>query len=105
MKSLEFDVSYLILANSLIALVALLYLSILFPLVYKFGVEKSRLLMIVVLAIPSILVIGLSKAGVSVAVLDEITPGVLFGIGFILVACVMLISYVISVRIYTQKDF
>ena len=104
-KSLEVDVWYLFLANSLIALVALLYLSILIPLVYKFGVEKSRLLMIVVLAIPSVLAIGLSKAGVSIPVLDEITPAILVAIGLVLVVCVMLISYVISVRIYMKKDF
>ena len=104
-KSLEVDIWYLILANSLIALVALLYLSILIPLVYKFGVEKSRLLTIVVLAIPSVLAIVLSKAGVSIPVLDEITPAIVVAIGLVFVVCVMLISYVISVRIYMKKDF
>ena len=104
-KSLEVDIWYLILANSLIALVALLYLSILIPLVYKFGVEKSRLLTIVVLAIPSVLAIALSKAGVSIPVLDEITPAIVVAIGLVFVVCVMLISYVISVRIYMNKEF
>ena len=104
-KSLEVDIWYLILANSLIALVALLYLSILIPLVYKFGVEKSRLLTIVVLAIPSVLAIVLSKAGVSIPVLDEITPAIVVAIGLVFVVCVVLISYVISVRIYMKKDF
>ena len=104
-KSLEVDIWYLILANSLIALVALLYLSILIPLVYKFGVEKSRLLTIVVLAIPSVLAIVLSNAGVSIPVLDEITPAIVVAIGLVFVVCVMLISYVISVRIYMKKDF
>ena len=104
-KSLEVDLWYLFLANSLIALVALLYLSILIPLVYKFGVEKSRLLTIVVLAIPSVLAIVLSNAGVSIPVLDEITPAIVVAIGLVFVVCVMLISYVISVRIYMKKDF
>ena len=104
-KSLEVDIWYLILANSLIALVALLYLSILIPLVYKFGVEKSRLLTIVVLAIPSVLAIVLSNAGVSIPVLDEITPAIVVAIGLVFVVCVMLISYVISVRIYMNKEF
>ena len=104
-KSLEVDLWYLILANSLIALVALLYLSILIPLVYKFGVEKSRLLMIIVLAIPSVLAIGLSKLGVSISVLDEIKPVIVVAIGLVFVVCVMLISYVISIRIYMKKDF
>ena len=104
-KSLEVDIWYLISANSLIALVALLYLSILIPLVYKFGVEQSRLLTIVVLAIPSLLAIALSKAGVSIPVLDEITPAIFVAIGLVFVVCVMLISYVISVRIYMKKDF
>ena len=104
-KSLEVDIWYLILANSLIALVALLYLSILIPLVYKFGVEKSRLLTIVVLAIPSVLAIVLSNAGVSIPVLDEITPAIVVAIGLVFVVCVVLISYVISVRIYMHKEF
>ena len=105
MKSLDVDISYLILANSLIALVALLYLSILIPLVYKFGVEKSRLLTIVVLAIPSKLAIVLSKAGVSIPLLNEIIPAIVVAIGLVFVVCVMLISYIISVRIYMKKDF
>ena len=104
-KSLEVDIWYLILANSLIALVALLYLSILIPLVYKFGVEKSRLLTIVVLAIPSVLAIVLSNAGVSIPVLDEITRAIVVAIGLVFVVCVVLISYVISVRIYMHKEF
>ncbi len=104
-KSLEVDISYLLIANGLIALVALVFISILIPLVYQFGVEKSRLLMIVVLAIPSVLALWLSRAGVAIPAFDEITPAVLFVSGLVCVVGIMLISYVISVRIYMKKDF
>ena len=105
LKSLELDLLYLVEGNGLIALVALLYISILLPLVYRFGVEKSRMLMIVVLAIPSVIAIGLSKAGIIFTTFDEIAPAILFVGGFIFVVCAMLISYVTSVRIYMHKDF
>ena len=104
LKSLELDLLYLVEGNGLIALVALLYISILLPLVYRFGVEKSRMLMIVVLAIPSVIAIGLSKAGIIFTTFDEIAPAILFVGGFIFVVCAMLISYVTSVRIYMNKD-
>ena len=61
--------------------------------------------MIVVLAIPSVLVIGLPKDVVAIPMLDEITPAILFVSGLVCVGCVMFISYVISVRIYMKKDF
>ena len=104
-KSIEVDLRYLIEANGFIALAALLFLSILIPLVYKFGVEKSRMLMIVVLAIPSVLVIGLPKDVVTIPMLDEIRPAILFVSGLVCVGFVMFLSYVISVRIYMKKDF
>lgn len=104
-KSLELDILYLFQANLMIALVALLFLSILIPLIYNFGVEKSRMLIILVLAIPSLIVIGLSKVGVALPDIDKITPAMLLGVGFLCVIIAMLISYFISVRIYTKKEF
>lgn len=104
-KSLELDILYLFQANLMIALVALLFLSILIPLIYNFGVEKSRMLIILVLAIPSLIVIGLSKFGVALPDIDKITPAMLLGVGFLCVIIAMLISYFISVRIYTKKEF
>ncbi len=60
-KSLPIEWNVLIESNLMIGIVALVFLSILFPLIYKFGVEKSRMLIIVVVAIPSIIFIYFSN--------------------------------------------
>lgn len=104
-KKLPINFVELFSANVAIAFVGILFLSILIPLVYQFGVEKSRLISIAVLAVPSVLVITLSKAGVPFAWLDSIAPSVLLGISGLSVALIFLLSAVISVSIYTKKDF
>lgn len=87
---------------------ALFYGSILLPLVYKLGVEKTRVLMILCYLAPAILApigfkvldfFGISKP--SEAVLETL---LIFGapaFGVVL----FVLSYFISVRIFTKKEF
>lgn len=103
-KNLAFHTSELVGANIMIACVSILYLSLIIPLVYQFGVEKSRLISIAVLAVPSLVFIGLAQIGVSFSFLDAMSLGALVGISSLITACVLIISVRISVHIYSRKD-
>jgi ABC-type transport system involved in multi-copper enzyme maturation permease subunit len=85
--------------------VALIMLTILLPLVYKFGIEKSRIILFIVLFIPSILLAILAQTGlimpnkatdILIITLLQILP---------IVALVLFVaSYFISVAIFNNKE-
>lgn len=105
LKNQPVDLLELVVANIAIAYAGIFFLAVLIPLVYQFGVEKSRLISLAVLAVPSLLAVGLSRAGVSFAWLDSIAPALLFGISSLAVVLVFLLSAFVSIRIYSKKDF
>ena len=86
----------------------IVFISILFPIFYKFGVNKSRLIMILAFAIPSAL------AGAGMALLGEsgvtlrFSPVFLHSLPFLLIAIVLLglwLSVSISTRILENKEY
>ncbi|NLZ80721.1 MAG: ABC-2 transporter permease [Clostridiales bacterium] len=94
-----------------VASIGISAISIMLPLIFKFGVEKSRLLLFGVVAFPSLLVLFFSKIvkilnipKPSQATLDLLVKS-LFIIIPIVTILVILITYRISVRIYSKKDF
>ncbi|MPM15560.1 hypothetical protein SDC9_61931 [bioreactor metagenome] len=79
----------------------LLILSILLPLTFRFGAQKSRVLMILVMAalvsaVGAMLVVGGKVSGLNLSSLLLFVP--------VPAAVAMAISYVISKRIYNKKD-
>jgi len=102
-KSLPIEWNVLIESNLLIGLVAIVFLSILFPLIYKYGVEKSRMLIIVVVAIPTIIFVYFSNNNLQL--LNNITPQTLLASGGVFAIIAMVISYFTSLKLYTAKDF
>lgn len=97
MSQLEFFlVSYIIFA------ISILLLSVLIPLIYKFGVERSRLLLFVVLGIPTLLIIYLNKKGIKLPDMDELVS--LFKISPIILILSLIVSFYISYRIYKKID-
>ena len=79
-----------------------LYLCVVLPLVFRFGTEKSRIMMIALIMVPILAVVGLEKAGVSFAGIP-LTTVVAIAVGIILF--VPPISYLISCRIVAKKEF
>lgn len=83
---------------------SILYLSILLPLVYQFGAEKSRLMIILILILPF-----------SIAALYEKSGGTLFSFALpvpliaavlpLALLAVLALSWYISCRIYEHKEF
>lgn len=56
-----FQVQEFILSISVLSGMALLFVAFLFPLIFKFGVENSRIMILMLLAVPSAAVIAISK--------------------------------------------
>lgn len=97
MSRLEFLLSaYLVFA------ISTLLLSVLLPLIYKYGVEKSRLLIFVVISIPVLIGIFFSKIGIGLP--DENQLRNLFKVSPFIIIVLLFISSFISCRIYKNKD-
>lgn len=81
--------------------VGLLYDAAILPLVYKFGVEKSRIMMFALFALPVILVMLLDGSGVHFSE-SEILTGV-FALP-VAAGIAYFISYTVSQRIYASRE-
>ncbi len=89
------------------AAVGLLLNCILFPLIFRFGTQKSRLILA---AVGAMVALGI---GLSAGVLGEDTapfpaaphPGVLAALAVIVLAAATAASYAISCRIYAKREF
>jgi hypothetical protein len=83
-------------------LISILFASVMLPLTYKFGTEKSRLMIIAVFAVPGLIVYFLGTAGIKMpdeAVIEKYAY--MFPI-FVLAAAY--ISYLISCRVFSRKE-
>ncbi|WMJ85716.1 ABC-2 transporter permease [Anaerocolumna sp. MB42-C2] len=95
-----------LLSSGFIALIAIFMFSILLPILFKYGVEKARIMMFAVFAIPFLAVVGLVK------LLERFNipkPGMeqlkMFGFAFpVIVLIAVFISYNLSVKIYSKKE-
>lgn len=94
-------VETLIVSYSLFA-VAVLFLSVLLPLVYRFGVERSRVLIIAVFTIPTAAVIALAQTGAFTMPDETLINQLLVLSPPVLVACASG-SIAISCRIFQRK--
>lgn len=105
---------------SIMAGICFIYLAVLLPVVYKFGTEKARFAVIAVMLIPFLFIAGgamlFKKASVGVIKVPESAAAAvqtgtdssfILGIAvFLAVSCaIMYVSYRISVRIYSSKEF
>jgi putative exporter of polyketide antibiotics len=87
----------------IIAAVSMLFLSFILPILFKFGVEKGRFLMMLIIFLPAAIVLLLSRLhvkmpeGISLRMLGYLLP--------LVVILVLLLSIVMSLRIYNNKEF
>ncbi len=88
------------------AIAALFMISILFPLIYRFGIEKSRMLLLVVCFVPVILILTASKLiqQMNIPLPDETTILLWLKIIPIFVGIGFIISYFISATIFQKKE-
>ncbi|WP_019242166.1 MULTISPECIES: ABC-2 transporter permease [Bacillus] len=82
--------------------IATLFISALLPLIYKYGVEKARIMIVVVIGLPSILLFALSKIGVLMPTDEQFM--LLLKLSPIFLVIVLFVSYFISLEIYKKKE-
>lgn len=86
------------------AIVMIIFISLMFPLVYKFGVEKFRIFLILIFMIPVFFILALRNMTNVGELIDKwliyiiISVPIIAVIGFVL-------SYFISIKIYENKEF
>jgi hypothetical protein len=83
--------------------VAITFLSIVLPLFFKFGMEKGRLIMMIVVFLPTILAFVISKSGIqppSKNILDMLPYALPIS-----VVVIVFLSIQISIAIYNKKEF
>lgn len=96
------SITEFLLSSYLVFAIAILLISVILPLIYKLGVERSRLLLVAVILIPASIGVLLNK--MDIALPDENQFWMLVKISPIIIIGILLISILISTRIYRNKD-
>ena len=99
----EMKVSESLLVLLVIGEVAITFLAIILPILFKFGVEKGRMLMMIVIFAPTILFLLVSKIGMKVPS-EETIEHLLYASPFAVIA-ILLLSIQLSINIYEKKEF
>jgi len=81
----------------------LILMSIIFPIIFKMGVEKGRVYMMLVLFIPTAFILLLSKTGMTMP--NEETIKSFFYVLPVISVLMFTLSILISVSIYNKKEF
>lgn len=83
--------------------ISLVYVSIMLPVVYRFGMERGRIVMLLLVFLPTIALAALERAGIALPGGEQLTAvAPLLPLG---VAACLAVSYRISCRIYGKKEF
>ncbi len=81
---------------------AVVFLCILLPLIFRFGVEKSRLMMFAVFLIPTLAVVALSKMNVQMPTEDQLMLAL--KVSPVILVVLVALSFLISCRIYRNRE-
>jgi ABC-type transport system involved in multi-copper enzyme maturation permease subunit len=92
-------------ATAAIVSAAFFFTGILLPLTFKFGVEKSRILLFVVFAAPSAAVIAFDKLGIPVLLPSEASLISFLKLFPLIMIPLYYLSYRLSVQIFSGKEF
>ena len=83
--------------------VAILFVSLLLPLVFKFGVEKSRLFLIAIFAAPTAAILVMKQLGLPTPSESDLTA--ILKLAPLICLALFVLSYFISLKIYSKKEF
>lgn len=98
----EMKINEVMIVLLVISGIALTFLSFVFPIIFKFGVEKGRMLMMLVIFTPTILVMILPKIGFTLP--NEQTLKHLLYVTPFAVIAIVLISIQLSIAIFEKKE-
>lgn len=98
----SFDLEILAIIGS-IYLVAFIFGSVIIPLIYKFGTEKARLMLFLCALLPTALILLVEQFNVPLPIIGNPWIYLILLIGFSVAGVIL--SYLISLKIYSQKEF
>lgn len=83
--------------------ISIVFISLLLPIIFKFGVEKGRMLMFVVLMLPTMIIL-LFKDLIKAPPSDEVIEKALYALP-VLIIVILILSMLMSISIYNKKEF
>lgn len=98
----SFDLEILAIIGA-IYLIALIFGSVIIPLIYKFGTEKARLMLILCALLPTALMLLAEQFNVPLPTTGNPWIYLILLIGFSVTGVIL--SYLITLKIYSQKEF
>ena len=96
------DVLNSLLRSAVYIMVGMLLVSLILPFIFKFGVEKARLIMMALVLIPTVIVMVFSRMDLQFPEWKE--PGKIVWLFPIAVIAMIMISVIASKRIYDHKE-
>jgi hypothetical protein len=95
-----------LLACGAIIMVALLFFSFVLPVLFKYGVEKARMLMFIIFGAPTVLIVAFAKLmqKYNIPAPTEAQVKYVMYVSPVIVLLIILMSYRISVGIYEKKE-
>ncbi len=98
------------LASIIVASIVIVFMSIIFPIIFKLGMEKARMLMIAIFIAPAIIVfLGMKLFPNGLGGLVNFFAGlgpVLTGVGYgVIILAILFISIRVSISIMEKKEF
>ena len=98
----SFDLEILVIVG-LVYLIAFIFGSVIIPLIYKFGTEKARLMLFLCALIPTALFLLLEQFNVPLPTTGN--PWIYLFLLIVFAVVGVVLSYLISLKIYTKKEF
>ena len=96
------DVCNSLLLSAIYIMVGMLFVSLILPFIFRFGVEKARLIMMAIVLIPTILLTVISRMDIQLPEWKE--PEKIVWLFPIVVITIVAISVVVSKKIYDHKE-
>lgn len=84
--------------------IVLFLLAVIFPFIYRFGVEKSRLIMLVGCFLPAVLVSVFEDLEVSLPAMSDLVVNVLLMLLPLFILMFYYLSFLISLKIFSKKE-
>lgn len=82
--------------------VSIIFISLLLPVIFKFGVEKGRLLMFIVLMLPTLIILMFKDTFSSIT--QDMIIKAIYGLPLLAIA-ILILSMLLSISIYKKKEF
>lgn len=94
-----------VLTNLTTLSIGIIIMSVIFPILFKFGVEKGRIFMMLILFAPTGIIALLARLGFNFSIVDEAIIKMLLNLSPVIAIIIFIISILISLNIYKKIEF